>query len=244
MEQKIRELVMLYGVLSYLSFLAVMVYLVAFVGDFLVPKTVSSGIAGGVTTALIINVCLIILWGIQHSVMARSWFKEAIVKVVPQHTERSTYVLLSAIVLAVVMYGWQPMEGVIWEVDNLFWQIIIWVLFALGWIVATLSTFLTDHFDLFGLRQTWLYFVKKSYTSVKFTERLFYHWVRHPMMLGTLMAFWATPVMTLGHLVFSLGMTVYVLMGIYFEEKALAKSIGSVYVEYQKRTSKIIPGIY
>jgi protein-S-isoprenylcysteine O-methyltransferase Ste14 len=244
MEQKMRELVMLYGVLSYLSFLAVMVYLVAFVGDFLVPKTVSSGVVGEVTTALIINICLIILWGIQHSVMARSWFKEAIVKIVPQHTERSTYVLLSAIVLAIVMYGWQPMEGVIWEVNNPFWQIIIWVLFALGWIVATLSTFLTDHFDLFGLRQTWLYFVKKSYTSVKFTERLFYHWVRHPMMLGTLMAFWATPVMTLGHLVFSLGMTVYVLMGIYFEEKALAKSIGSVYVEYQKRTSKIIPGIY
>ncbi len=239
-----RELVMLYGVLSYLSFLAVMVYLVAFVGDFLVPKTVSSGVVGEVTTALIINICLIILWGIQHSVMARSWFKEAIAKIVPQHTERSTYVLLSAIVLAVVMYGWQPMEGVIWKVNNQFWQTVIWGLFALGWIIATLSTFLTDHFDLFGLRQTWLYFVKKSYTSVKFTELLFYHWVRHPMMLGTLMAFWATPVMTLGHLVFSLGMTVYVLMGIYFEEKALAKSIGSVYVEYQKRTSKIIPGIY
>ena len=239
-----RGLVMLYGVLSYLSFLAIMIYLIAFIGDFGVPKTVSSGIAGDVSTALIINICLIILWGIQHSVMARSWFKEAIVKIVPHQIERSTYVLLSAIVLAIVMYGWQTMEGVIWEVNNPFWQNVIWGLFALGWIVATLSTFLTDHFDLFGLRQTWLYFVKKSYTSVKFTKRLFYHWVRHPMMLGTLIAFWATPVMTLSHLVFSTGMSVYVLVGIYFEEKTLAKSIGAEYMEYQKRTSKVIPGIY
>lgn len=244
MELKMRGLVMLYGVFSYLSFLAVMVYLVAFVGDFVVPKTVSSGIAGDVNTALIINICLIILWGIQHSVMARSWFKEAIIKIVPQQIERSTYVLLSAIVLAFVMYGWQPMEGVIWEVSNPFWQTIIWGLFALGLIVATLSTFLTDHFDLFGLRQTWLYFVKKPYISVKFTERLFYRWIRHPIMLGTLIVFWATPVMTLGHLVFSMGMSVYVLVGIYFEEKTLVKSFGSKYVKYQKRTSKIIPGIY
>ncbi len=239
-----RALVMLYGTLSYVLFLGVMLYLVAFVGDFLVPKTVSSGGVVDHSTALMINISLIIFWGVQHSVMARSEFKEAIVKFVPQHTERSTYVLFSAIALAIVMYGWQPMSGLIWQVHNPFWQNVIWGLFGVGWIVAILSTFLTDHFDLFGLRQTWLYFVKKSYTPVNFTERLFYHWVRHPMMLGTLIAFWAIPVMTLGHLVFSLGMSVYVLVGIYFEEKSLVKSIGSDYVGYQKRTSKVIPGIY
>lgn len=239
-----RALVMLYGTLSYVLFLGVMLYLVAFVGEFWVPKTVSSGEVVDLSTALIINISLIILWGIQHSVMARSGFKDAIVKFVPHHIERSTYVLFSAIVLAIVMYGWQPMAGLIWEVHNPFWQNVIWGLFGVGWIVAILSTFLTDHFDLFGLRQTWLHFVKKSYTPVNFTERLFYLWVRHPMMLGTLVAFWAMPVMTLGHLVFSLGMSVYVLVGIYFEEKSLVKLIGSDYVEYQKRTSKVIPGIY
>lgn len=239
-----RALTMLYGVVSYFIFFGVFVYLIAFVGDIFVPKTISSGVGMNATNALLINIGLILLWGIQHTVMARSSFKEAIAKVVPHHTERSTYVLLSAIVLAVLMYYWQPMAGVIWQVENMLWLQVLWGLFGLGWALVLLASFITDHFDLFGLRQTWLYFIKKSYTSVKFTEILLYRWIRHPMMLGLLIAFWAIPTMTVGHLVFSIGMSVYILVGIYFEEKGLAESIGSQYVAYQQRTSKVIPKLY
>jgi len=239
-----RSLVMLYGVVSYLLFFGVFVYLIAFVGDIFVPKTISSVVDLDVTTALLTNVSLMLLWGIQHSVMARGWFKEAIAKVVPHHTERSTYVLFSSVILIIMMYYWQPIPGVIWQVENTLWQQVLWGLFGLGWALALLSSFLTDHFDLFGLRQTWLYLINKSYTSVGFSERLFYRWVRHPMMLGLLIAFWATPIMDVGHLTFSIGMSIYVLVGIYFEEKELAKSIGSKYEEYQERTSRVIPKIY
>lgn len=239
-----RILVMLYGVLSYLLFFATFLYFIAFVGDIFVPKTLSSG--GGIEAAnvLLINIGLILLWGIQHSVMARDWFKNAIASLIPHHIERSTYVLASSIVLLVLMHFWQPMDAVIWQVDNPLYQQILWTLFGIGWVMVLLSTFLTDHFDLFGLRQTWLYFVNKSYTSVNFTERFIYRWIRHPMMLGLFFAFWAIPTMTYGHLVFSLGMSVYILIGIYFEEKSLIAAVGPAYQEYQSRTARIIPKIY
>jgi len=239
-----RAIVMVYGVVSYLLFFGVFLYLIAFVGGILVPKTLTSeaGIHGPL--ALLINLGLIILWGVQHTVMARDWFKEAIAHIVPHHTERSTYVLASTLILVLLMYAWQPIDGIIWQVENPLGIKILWSIFGIGWVLVLLSTFLTDHFDLFGLRQTWLHFVKKTYTSVNFTESLFYQWIRHPMMLGLLLAFWAIPVMTAGHLVFSLGMTVYILMGIHFEEQGLAASIGTDYTEYQKRTARIIPKIY
>ena len=239
-----RAIVMVYGVVSYLLFFGVFLYLIAFVGGILVPKTLTSeaGIHGPL--ALLINLGLIILWGVQHTVMARDWFKEAIAHIVPHHTERSTYVLASTLILVLLMYAWQPIDGIIWQVQNPLGVKILWSVFGIGWVLVLLSTFLTDHFDLFGLRQTWLHFVKKTYTSVNFTESLLYRWIRHLMMLGLLLAFWAIPVMTAGHLVFSLGMTVYILMGIYFEEKGLAASIGADYTEYQKRTARIIPKIY
>jgi len=167
-----------------------------------------------------------------------------IASVVPHHVERSTYCLVSAITLAVFMYYWQPMEGIIWQVENPMAINVLWGLFAFGWILVFVATFLTDHFDLFGLRQTWLYFVKKTYTRVTFAEKLVYRWIRHPMMLGIITAFWAIPTMTVGHLVFSIGMSVYVFIGVHFEEKGLAKSLGQDYVNYQKRTSKMIPKVY
>ena len=239
-----RILVMLYGVLSYLLFFATFVYFIAFVGDIFVPKTLSNGGAIEGANALLINIGLILLWGIQHSVMARGWFKDAIASLIPHHIERSTYVLASSIVLLVLMHFWQPMDAVIWQVDNPLYQQVLWTLFAIGWLMVLLSTFLTDHFDLFGLRQTWLYFVNKSYSSVNFTERLIYRWIRHPMMLGLFFAFWAVPTMTSGHLVFSIGMSVYILIGIYFEEKSLIAEVGPAYQEYQSRTARIIPKIY
>jgi|TARA_R110002096_G_scaffold194592_2_gene376874 protein-S-isoprenylcysteine O-methyltransferase Ste14 len=239
-----RLLTMLYGVLSYLIFFAVFVYFIGFVGDLFVPKSLSSVAEVSSLNAFLINLGLLLLWGVQHSVMARDWFKEMIASVVPHHVERSTYVLASAIVLAVLMFYWQPMDTLIWHVNDIFWQQVLWLIFGLGWVLVLVATFLTDHFDLFGLRQSWLYFVKKTYTPVVFTEYLFYRWIRHPMMLGLFLAFWATPIMTLGHLVFSIGMSIYVLLGIHYEEKGLAKAIGQPYQDYQQRTSKIIPKVY
>jgi len=239
-----RTLVMLYGVVSYFIFLAVFVYFVAFVGDIFVPITISSEVSEYADNALMVNIGLMLMWGIQHSVMARGWFKEMIASMVPHQVERSTYVLVSAVVLAVLMYYWQPMEGIIWQVQNPVAINVLWGLFGFGWLLIFGATFLTDHFDLFGLRQTWLYFVKKTYTDVTFAENLVYRWIRHPMMLGLLIAFWALPTMTVGHLVFSIGMSVYVLVGIYFEEKGLVKALGQTYVDYQKRTAKIFPKVY
>jgi methanethiol S-methyltransferase len=239
-----RLLTMLYGVLSYLIFFAVFVYFIGFVGDLFVPKSLSSMAEVSSLNAFLINLGLLLLWGVQHSVMARDWFKEMIASVVPHHVERSTYVLASAIVLAVLMFYWQPMDTLIWHVNDIFWQQVLWLIFGLGWVLVLVATFLTDHFDLFGLRQSWLYFVKKTYTPVVFTEYLFYRWIMHPMMLGLFLAFWATPIMTLGHLVFSIGMSIYVLLGIHYEEKGLAKAIGQPYQDYQQRTSKIIPKVY
>jgi len=239
-----RTLVMLYGVVSYFLFFGVFVYFMGFVGDVFVPISISSEVGEYSPNALMINIGLMLMWGVQHSVMARGWFKEMISSVVPHHVERSTYVLASAIVLAALMYYWQPMEGIIWQVVDETAITVLWSVFALGWVLVLISTFLTDHFDLFGLRQTWLFFVKKTYTNVKFTEHLFYRWVRHPMMLGLFLAFWSLPTMTVGHLVFSIGMSIYVLIGIHFEEKGLAKAIGQPYIDYQQRSAKIIPKIY
>lgn len=239
-----RVLVMMYGVVSYFLFFGVLVYFIGFVGDVFVPRALSTKVFEYSSNALIINISLMLLWGVQHSIMARAWFKTMIASLVPHHVERSTYVLASAITLAVLMFYWQPMEGIIWQATNETAVMVLWLIFGLGWILVLVSTFLTDHFDLFGLRHSWLYFIKRTYTPVKFTEYLFYRWVRHPMMLGLLLAFWSIPTMTVGHLVFSIGMTLYVLVGIHFEEKGLAKAIGQPYEDYQQRTKKIIPSIY
>jgi protein-S-isoprenylcysteine O-methyltransferase Ste14 len=239
-----RALVMFYGVACYTFFFAVFVYLIAFIGDIFVPKTISSGETVDFATALIINLSLILLWGVQHTVMARAGFKEAIKHIIPHHTERSTYVLLSSVVLVILMYFWQPMSQQIWQVTDATGVAVLWGIFGAGWLLVLLSTFLTDHFDLFGLRHTWLHFVQRDYTSVPFTERFFYKSIRHPMMLGLLIAFWATPSMDMGHLVFSVGMSIYIVVGIYFEERGLTSTLGDDYHEYRKRTARVIPKIF
>ena len=239
-----RALVMLYGVVCYFAFFVVFVYFMGFVGDVFVPVSISSEVETYSQNALMVNIGLMLMWGVQHSVMARGWFKEMIASVVPHHVERSTYCLASAIALGALMYYWQPMEGIIWQVNNPMTVNVLWGFFGLGWALIFVSTFLTNHFDLFGLRQPWLHFVKKAYTPVVFTELLFYRWIRHPMMLGLFIAFWSLPTMTVGHLVFSIGMSIYVLVGIHFEEKGLARELGQTYIDYQQRTTKVIPKVY
>ena len=239
-----RALVMLYGVVCYFAFFVVFVYFMGFVGDVFVPVSISSEVETYSQNALMVNIGLMLMWGVQHSVMARGWFKEMIASVVPHHVERSTYCLASAIALGALMYYWQPMEGIIWQVNNPMTVNVLWGFFGLGWALIFVSTFLTNHFDLFGLRQPWLHFVKKAYTPVVFTELLFYRWIRDPMMLGLFIAFWSLPTMTVGHLVFSIGMSIYVLVGIHFEEKGLARELGQTYIDYQQRTTKVIPKVY
>ena len=239
-----RLFTMLYGAFCYIAFFVVFVYFMGFVGDVFVPISISSEVGVYSENALLVNISLMLLWGIQHSLMARSWFKDMIASVVPHHVERSTYCLVSAIVLAILMYYWQPMAGLVWQVENPMIVKVLWGLFVVGWVLVLMATFLTNHFDLFGLRQSWLYFCQKTYTLVIFTEILFYRWIRHPMMTGLLIAFWALPTMTVGHLVFSIGMSIYVLIGIYFEEKSLAKQLGQHYIDYQQRTKRLFPKLY
>lgn len=239
-----RSWVMLYGVASYALFCAVFVYFIGFVGGLGVSKSLATQSTEYSPYALVVNIGLLLIWGLQHSVMARGWFKEKISLMVPNQVERSTYVLASSLVLAMLMICWQPMNGTVWQVTNKTAITLLWSLFVMGWVVALLSTFLTNHFDLFGLRQAWLFFVDKTYTQVKFKERLFYQWIRHPMMLGLLVVFWSLPTMTTGNIVFSIGMSVYIFIGIYYEEKDLARTLGRSYTDYQQRTARILPTIY
>jgi protein-S-isoprenylcysteine O-methyltransferase Ste14 len=236
--------VMAYGVLSYLLCAVVSLYMLAFIAGIVVPRSLSSDPRMPVAGALLLDIALMILWGVQHSVMARTWFKDAVSRFVPQPIERSTYVLASSIVLGLLMHGWQPIGAVVWRVESVLFQVALWALFASGWVLVMVSTLLTDHFDLLGLRQAWLWCVDRPYTPVQFTQAYGYRWIRHPMMLGLLVSFWATPVMTLGHLVFSIGMSLYVLMGIHFEERAMAATMGGDYAAYQNRTARLIPKIY
>ena len=231
-----------YGLACYAMFFAVFLYLVGFINDVPgLPKTVSSGEPGAVGLALAINLALILLFGVQHSVMARSGFKRWFTTLVPKTVERSSYVLATNIVLILTYHYWQPLPGQIWKVDNPTLAMALYALGGLGWLMVLVSTFLTNHFDLFGLRQVWLNLVRRSYTPVAFREHYFYRSIRHPMMTGLFIAFWATPDMSASHLLFSLGMSVYVFIGVHFEERGLREEIGQPYRDYTMRTGRFLP---
>tara|TARA_R110000787_G_scaffold31696_11_gene83906 strand:- start:5709 stop:6431 length:723 start_codon:yes stop_codon:yes gene_type:complete len=236
-----RILILAYGVICYGIFFAVFLYLIGFNADMLVPKSVSSGTPGAVMPAILTNLGLIVLFGVQHTVMARPGFKRALTQWLPVPMERSTYVMATNIVLILIMMFWQPLPGVVWSIESESAALSIHALAGLGWVIVLISTFLTNHFDLFGLRQVYLNAAKKTYTPVGFREILLYRWIRHPMMLGLLIAFWAIPVMTMSHLLFSLGMTLYIIVGIYFEERGLRAELGQDYIDYQQRTRRVLP---
>lgn len=237
-----RLFVFLYGIASYALFFAVFLYLLAFSVDLpLVPKTVSSGEPGPVLPAVLINLGLLLLFGIQHSVMPRRGFKRWITRVLPQPMERSTYVLATSVVLVLMFMYWQPLPGTLWQVEHVALVSVLWGLNALGWTLVLVSTFLTNHFDLFGLRQVWLNLVRHSYSPVPFREILLYRWVRHPMMVGLFIALWAVPTMSLSHLFFSLGMSIYILIGVHFEERGLREELGQPYRDYAARTGRFLP---
>ena len=236
-----RTAILLYGTAVYLFFFSTFVYFIGFVGNFFVPISVDVGPSVPLTQALAINVLLVALFAVQHTIMARTGFKLWVTKIIPQPAERSTFVLFATSVLALLMVLWKPIPTVLWDVSGSTWGSVLIGTFLLGWVILFWSTFLINHFDLFGLRQVVICFQQKNYEPVKFDTPVLYRYVRHPMYVGLFIALWATPTMTVGHLVLAGSMTFYTLIGIHFEERSLSRLLGEDYREYQRQVSMIIP---
>ena len=236
-------LAVVYGLVAHVMFLLVFVYLICFLGDFdfLVPKTIDSGTAGPVGMALIINLLLLGLFAVPHSIMARPGFKEWWTQFVPRVVERSTYVHFSNLLVILMLWQWQPMTGVVWEVENSTGALLLWILFFLGFGIVVISSFMNNHFDLFSTRQVILYALGREYTPLQFKVKAFYKFARHPLLLGWNIAFWATPRMTTGHLFFAIATTVYMLIAIRYEERDLLTFYGDAYRQYRSKVSMIIP---
>jgi protein-S-isoprenylcysteine O-methyltransferase Ste14 len=230
-----------YGGAAYLLFLAAFLYLVGFVGNLVVPRSVDHGLSAPIGQAVLVNVLLVGAFGVQHSVMARPAFKTWWTRFVPPSIERSTYVVLASAVLLLLYWQWRTMPAVIWDVRQPVARLALWALFWLGWAIALAATFMVSHFDLFGLRQVYLAWRGEPYTHVGFHARLLYRLVRHPLMLGFVIAFWAAPTMTAGHLLFSIAMTGYILIAIQLEERDLVAALGNQYLEYRRGTSMLLP---
>ena len=236
-----RLLVFVYGVICYVIFFLTFLYAIGFVSGFLVPKGIDSNPSTAISEALLIDAALLGIFAIQHSVMARPAFKRWWTQFVPEPMERSTYVLLASLALILLFWQWRPIGGEIWSVTNETARVVLLAFAALGWTTVLVGTFLINHFDLFGLRQVYLHFQGKPYTPLKFGTPFLYKIVRHPIMLGFIIAFWATPHMTAAHLVFAIATTAYILIAIQFEEHDLAAGLGQPYEDYRRRVRMILP---
>jgi len=238
-----RLCVLSFGVVSYVAFLGALLYAIGFVGNFGVPRSIDSAPSGSIGVALLVNTALLTVFALQHSVMARPAFKRWWTRFVPEPIERSTYVLLASLALSLMYWQWQPMGGIVWNVESTLGRVVLYSLFAVGWLTVLAATFLINHFDLFGLRQVWLHWRGKHYTNLPFRTPGLYRFVRHPLYVGFLMGFWATPTMTAAHLLFALVTTAYILVAIQFEERDLVTILGEDYAEYRRRVPMLIPAL-
>lgn len=236
-----RVLVFAYGVASYVIFLATFLYAVGFVGGFAVPTRLDGPARGPLAVALAVDLALLAAFALQHSGMARKGFKDAWTRVVPPAAERSTYVLFSSLALLLMFWQWRPLGGVVWSVENAAGVAALYGLFAFGWLVVLACTFFIDHFDLFGLRQVWLFLAGRPYTGLRFVTPGPYRLVRHPLYAGWLFAFWSTPTMTAAHLLFALATTTYILIAIRLEERDLVREHGTSYEQYRRAVPMLWP---
>ena len=232
-----------YGIVCYAIFFGTFLYAIAFIGNVPVARTMDGAPALPLGQAMLTNVALLALFAVQHSVMARPAFKRAWTRIVPKPVERSTYVLLSSAALLLLVRFWQPMGGVIWDVDAPVGRMLLYGLFASGWLLVLLATFLINHFDLFGLRQVWLYLMGREYTPLRFKTPWLYRYVRHPLYVGWQLTFWAIPTMTVAHLVFAAMTTAYMLIAIQFEERDLVTAHGEAYARYRRTVPMLVPRI-
>lgn len=236
-----KNLFLLYGVVCYAVFFASFLYAIGFLANVVVPKTVDSGEEGPLTQAIVMNLVLLSIFALQHSIMARPAFKKVWTKFVPEPIERATYTVLSALLLFLLFWQWRPMTGVIWDLGDSPLAYVMWTLFLGGFGLVLYATFLIDHFDLFGLRQVVLFWQGKEYTHKPFATPSLYKYMRHPLYLGWFLAFWSTPTMSQGHLLFAVVTTLYILVAIQLEERDLMVALGDDYKEYRAKTSMVIP---
>ena len=230
-----------YGVVCYAMFFGTFLYAIGFVGGFVVPRTLDGPASVPMTKGIAINAALLALFAIQHSVMARGWFKERWTRIVPKPLERSSYVLFSSLALLLLFWLWRPLGGVVWSVEDPIGRAVLFALFAFGWTLVLVSTCLINHFDLFGLRQVWLFLRGKPYTPLPFGTPGAYRVVRHPLYVGWFFAFWMTPAMTYAHLLFAVATTAYILIAIQLEERDLVRAYGNTYEEYRRRVPMLVP---
>jgi len=235
-----RILTFVYGTVSYTIFLATFLYAIGFIGNLIVPKTMDSPSEGPWQTALLVDLGLLGLFAVQHSVMARPWFKRALTRFIPEAAERSTYVLASSLALILMFWQWQPIGGMVWNVQDPTAQAIIYAGYASGWLLILVTTFVINHFDLFGLRQVWRNLLGKDQAGLHFVTPVLYRVVRHPLYVGWFLAFWCTPSMSATHLMFALATTAYILLAIQFEERDLMR-VHPEYAEYRKQVPMLVP---
>jgi protein-S-isoprenylcysteine O-methyltransferase Ste14 len=235
-----RIITLIYGVFSYAVFFVTFLYAIGFLGNILVPKSLDSGLAGSLGTALLVDIGLLALFAVQHSVMARPAFKRLIARVVSPAAERSTYVMASSVALILLFWQWQPLGGTVWEVEHPVGRALLYGSFAAGWTLVLAATFVINHFDLFGLRQTWRHFRGLPQERLPFVTPIFYRIVRHPLYVGWLLAFWSTPTMTLTHLLFAAVTTAYILVAIQLEERDLMDAHPE-YADYRRRVPMLVP---
>jgi protein-S-isoprenylcysteine O-methyltransferase Ste14 len=237
-----RTVYLLYGVVAYLLFFIAILYGIGFVGNLpFVPRGIDEGAPLPTATAIAVNISLLLLFAVQHNIMARPWFKDWWTQFVPRPIERSTFVAAASIILLLLYWLWQPMPDFVWHIDNAVGHGVLWVLYFLGWAIVLYSSFVIDHFELFGLKQVWLNFLGREPATAPFSERSVYRWVRHPLMFGFILAFWAAPTMSQGRLLFAVVTTLWIVIAIQIEERDLDALLGDPYRKYRRRTPMLLP---